>query len=115
MLIEFSVENYRSIKERQTLSLISNKSNELEGNVYNYEGTVNLGILKSSVLYGANAAGKSNLLMAFRTMQRIVTNSSSSNLVDEELPVTPFKLSSQTIDKPTEFEIIFVIEDIRYQ
>ncbi|MBY5200989.1 ATP-binding protein [Citrobacter braakii] len=115
MLIEFSVENYRSIKERQTFSLIANKSNELEKNVYNYEGTVNLRVLKSAVIYGANAAGKSNLLLALRTMQRIVIESSSTTQIGETLPVNQFKLSTETINKPTEFEIIFIADGTRYQ
>ncbi|SGE36698.1 Predicted ATPase [Mycobacterium tuberculosis] len=114
MLIEFSVENHLSIKKRQTLSLIANKSNELEQNVYSYKGITNLDLLKSAVVYGANASGKSNLLLAFRTMQDIVISSSSSQ-IDKELPVVPFKLSSETIDQPTEFEIIFISEGVRYQ
>jgi hypothetical protein len=48
-------------------------------------------------------------------MKEIVVSSSSSSQIDEELPVVPFKLSSETVDKPTEFEIVFVSDGIRYQ
>lgn len=115
MLIEFSVENYLSIKEMQTISLIANKSNELEGNVYKTGGTVNLDVLKSCVIYGANAAGKSNVLLAFRTMMEIVTKSASTAQAGDTLPVTPFKLNTETQDKPTTFEITFIEDNTRYQ
>ncbi|WP_227655914.1 AAA family ATPase [Klebsiella pneumoniae] len=71
MLIEFNVENYLSIKHKQTLSLIASKSNELSENVFKTEGTMNLNVLKSAVIYGANAAGKSNLLLAVRAMREL--------------------------------------------
>lgn len=77
MLIEFNVENYLSIKNKQTFSLIANKSNELEENIFTVEGNVNLNVLKSAVIYGANAAGKSNVLLAVRAMMDIVTQSAS--------------------------------------
>ncbi|CFR27297.1 AAA family ATPase [Yersinia frederiksenii] len=115
MLIEFNVENYLSIKDKQTLSLIANKSNELEGNVFNVEGNVNLNVLKSTVIYGANAAGKSNLLLAVRTMMDLVTGSASNNQTGEEISVYPFKLNSESNGKPTEFEITFIAEGVRYQ
>ena len=63
MLIQFSVENYLSIKEKVVLSLLASKDSEhsnhliLDGNKKKY--------LKSVVLYGANASGKSNVLNAF--------------------------------------------------
>lgn len=111
MLIEFNVENYRSIKNRQKFSLIANKSNELESNVYKVEGAVNLNLLKSAVIYGANAAGKSNLLLAVRAMAEMVTRSASENQAGEELSFSPFKLSSHSINEPTEFEVIFISID----
>ena len=115
MLIEFSVENYLSIKKKQTFSLVANKSKELEENIFNVAGNINLGILKSAVIYGANAAGKSNLLLAFRSMVDIVLHSASHNQAGDSLPVKAFKLSSDTINSPSEFEIIFIHNNIRYQ
>lgn len=115
MLIEFSVENFLSIKEKQTLSLIANKSNELSDNVYNLSGKENFNILCSAVIYGANAAGKSNLIVAMIAMKKIVMNSSSESQSGEKLSLTPFKLNDETITKPTEFETTFIIDGIRYQ
>ncbi|HBQ5786801.1 TPA: ATP-binding protein [Klebsiella pneumoniae subsp. pneumoniae] len=115
MLIEFNVENYLSLKNKQTFSLIANKSNELEENIFTVEGNVNLNVLKSAVIYGANAAGKSNVLLAVRAMMDIVTQSASSTQAGEEVPVFPFKLDSDSIKNPTEFEVTFIAEGIRYQ
>lgn len=115
MLIEFNVENYLSIKNKQTFSLIANKSNELEENIYSVKGNVNLNVLKSAVIYGANAAGKSNVLLAVRAMMDLVTQSASNSQAGEEVAVFPFKLDSDLIKKPTEFEVTFIAEDIRYQ
>ncbi|AGE20039.1 TPA: ATP-binding protein [Serratia marcescens] len=115
MLIEFNVENYLSIKNRQTLSLIANKSNELDSNVFKVEGSVNLNVLKSAVIYGANAAGKSNLLLAVRAMMDLVTQSAANNQAGENIAVYPFKLSSESVGQPTEFEVIFIAEGVRYQ
>ncbi|WHW32894.1 AAA family ATPase [Salmonella enterica subsp. enterica serovar Paratyphi B] len=115
MLIEFNVENYLSIKNKQTFSLIANKSNELEENIFTVEGNVNLNVLKSAVIYGANAAGKSNVLLAVRAMMDIVTQSASNTQAGEEVPVFPFKLDSDSIKNPTEFEVTFIAEGIRYQ
>lgn len=115
MLIEFNVENYLSIKNKQTLSLIANKSNELEENICTVEGNINLNVLKSAVIYGANAAGKSNVLLAVRAMMDLVTQSAANTQAGEDIPVFPFKLDSSSIKKPTEFEVTFIAEGIRYQ
>ncbi|VVH66453.1 hypothetical protein BSPLISOX_1109, partial [uncultured Gammaproteobacteria bacterium] len=66
MLLEFSVTNFRSIKEKQTLSLLKTKKNELENNFTAIPLSTgkNLDVLNSAVIYGANASGKSNLIKA---------------------------------------------------
>jgi AAA15 family ATPase/GTPase len=61
MLLEFSVANYRSIAEKQTLSLVAGGgSTHAARNVVNIDGDQNR-YLRSAVIYGPNAAGKSNL------------------------------------------------------
>ena len=69
MLIQFSVENFLSIKDNVVLSLLASKDNEhpehliVDGNKKH---------LKSAVIYGANASGKSNVLNAFWFMVNYV-------------------------------------------
>ena len=61
MLIEFSVSNFRSIKEEQTLSMIADSSTRKKENTFVPEGNKLL-LLNSAAIYGANASGKSNIL-----------------------------------------------------
>lgn len=70
MLLQFSIKNYKSFKEKATFSLIaSNYDKDIreDDNVY-YDEKFNLRILKSAVIYGANASGKSKLLDALGFM-----------------------------------------------
>ncbi|MEC4678575.1 MAG: ATP-binding protein, partial [Nitrospirota bacterium] len=72
-------------------------------------------LLRSAAIYGANAAGKSNVIKALAVMQKIVTGSSSKGQVDEDLPLVPFLLDETSSKAPSEFEIEFVSEGVRYQ
>ena len=111
MLIEFSVTNFRSILARQTLSMVA--SPDKAHLLRNVSATVDkdLQVLRSAVIYGANAAGKSNLLRALETMRQLVQNSATSVQVDQRLSVTPFLFSKEASGKPSEFEIIFIADD----
>ncbi len=118
MLIEFSVTNFKSIKDRQTLSLVASKGREmadtqtLEAPCSGAGSSITL--LPSVAIYGANAAGKSNLLESLQTMKDIVLGSAQQHRGDF-VPVVPFKLDATTRNAPTEFEVIFIAEDVRYQ
>jgi len=117
MLIEFNVKNYRSIKEKQTLSMVKSNAKELEetNTFTTLEKKRPIKLLNSATIYGPNASGKSNLLKAINTMQKIVLNSDSQIKRGTKLPITPFLLDNETKKEPTEFEIIFVSKNIRYQ
>ena len=80
MLIQFSVENFKSIKEEQTLSLVKNSAEEMPENYFNPNAPATPDLLKIAVIYGANASGKSSLLKALASMQSIIKNSSFENL-----------------------------------
>lgn len=114
MLIEFSVTNFRSIKARQTLSLAASADKtHLEQNVA-AEG--DLRMLKSAVIYGPNAAGKSNILRAVQTLIVLVQSSATAFTEGQSIPVTPFVFSKASSDQASEFEIIFFADDgVRYQ
>lgn len=115
MLIEFSVKNYRSIKEQQTLSLVKAKGAELENNSFMPEAPSSTELLKSVVIYGPNASGKSNVIKAMMTMDSIVTGSASESQEGDKISVTPFLFDEISSKEPTEFEIVFIFEGIRYQ
>jgi AAA15 family ATPase/GTPase len=71
-------------------------------------------LLRSAVIYGANSSGKSNLLKALNTMTDIVINSAKLNSTDK-IDVTPFLLNTETEKQPSYFEIILLIDDVRYR
>lgn len=115
MLIQFSVKNFRSLKDEQVFSLVAGKSDELLGKntfeVPNYGVT----LLRSTAIYGANASGKSNLLNAVRFVRKVVVGSAR----DIENPpigdLQPFKLNELSRKEPSEFEVIFAVDGIKYQ
>ncbi len=115
MLVEFSLANFRSIRSRQTLSLVASPdSKHLAGNVFTDKDKA-LRLLRSAVIYGPNAAGKSNLLRALHTLQYLVQNSATGTQEGQRLPVTPFLLSKTSPEEPSEFEIIFIADEgVRY-
>lgn len=114
MLIEFSVTNFRSFGDKQTLSMVADSSTELQAeNTFLLEGKSKLPrLLKSASIYGANAAGKSNVLFAMQAMRDIVLYSANAQLGESIKFIHPHALRE---DEPTEFEIIFIIEGVRYQ
>ncbi|HKI60425.1 MAG TPA: AAA family ATPase, partial [Mariprofundaceae bacterium] len=115
MLIEFSVANFRSLHERQTFSLTKAAGKELiDTNTFNTEAFNSFELLRSAVVYGANASGKSNFIKALQTMKDIVVESATGQRGDK-LSVTPFRLSSVSTHEPSEFEATFIINEVRYQ
>jgi hypothetical protein len=115
MFIEFSVSNFRSILTRQTLSMVASPDTaHLQRNVSPGKEK-ELRMLRSAVIYGPNAAGKSNILRAVETLRQLVLNSSTGYQEGQPIPVTPFVFSKAGSDQPSEFEIIFVADDgVRY-
>lgn len=115
MFIEFSVTNFRSIRARQTLSMVASPDSEhLDRNVISQKGD-ELRLLRSAVIYGPNAAGKSNLLRALETLRQLIEISATRFQEGQRINVSPFLFSKATAEQPSEFEIIFIADDgIRY-
>lgn len=116
MLIQFSVKNFRSFRDQQTLSLVSGKGDEhAETHSFEPEVSGSVPLLRSAAIYGPNASGKSNLLRALLTMKQVVVNSAVASQRGEKLKVTPFLFDTRTEQEPTEFEAVFLVDDVRYQ
>ncbi len=115
MLIEFRVANFRSIRDSQSLSMAANASADLrESNTFQ-TGVKGLpSLLRSAILFGPNAGGKSNLVKAFHFMQWFVLNSQKQQQ-GQAIPVVPFRLSPSTAGEPSEFEVELVQDGVRYQ
>ncbi len=118
MIIEFFVKNFTSFKEVQTLSFVA--SNYDKSHPENYidpqlPGMKGMKLLKGVVIYGANAAGKSNMLRALHWFKRFVKESFHAGVKSRKMYFyMPFLLGEESLACPTEFEIRFVCEGIRY-
>ena len=115
MLVEFRVKNFRSFKDECALSLVAS-SDKTHLNTHVVQTAIRgiPGFLRSVAIYGANASGKSNLIRALQLMRVLVADSATLQ-VDQKLNVQPFALDPNTKDQPTEFEVTFLVDQVRYQ
>jgi AAA15 family ATPase/GTPase len=115
MLVEFRVKNFRSLRDEQVLSLVAAKDKSLQDS-----NTVATGIgaapvlLRSAVIYGANASGKSNLIKALQYMRGVVAESASFQ-PGQTFSAQAFRLDASSGTQPIEFEITFILDKVRYQ
>jgi len=114
VLIEFQVANFKSFKEKQTLSMIASSDKSLPGNTTVVEGLGNGRLVRSAVIYGANASGKSNLVDALKFVRLFVARSVERK-PDREIPVRPFLLDTESAQAPSGFEMSFVCKGVRCQ
>ena len=110
MLVEFTVNNFKSIKNSVKFSMLT--STKDVGNTFDAR---DYKILSSAIIYGANASGKSNFLRALAFMGRFVLNRFKILQSIDRLPHEPFKLCTDTEDSSSFFEIVFFINNIKYR
>lgn len=118
MLVQFRLKNFLSFKDEAVLDMRA-------VNAYkeHLENTVDLAakdrLLRVLSIYGANASGKSNLVLAFQNFLKLVKE--SSNNADEfdkkaiERYYKPFSFVTKESQSPTEFEITIILDDIEYR
>lgn len=114
VLLEFAVENYRSIRDEQRLSLVAAPVGDLEP-THVVEAPDGERLLRVAVVYGPNASGKSNLLAAAAAMRRFVLRSARRTRGDAIEEAEPFRLDDASSSRPTVFEALFVASGVRYQ
>lgn len=109
MIVDFTVSNFRSIKDEQTFSFYAeNPGVHLAENI-SYPAGDKIGVLKSAGLYGANASGKSNLLLAFEALRYIIMDSGDLKEGDVIPCYEPYLLSKDTKSSPIRFEVEFFV------
>ena len=117
MIVEFSLGNYRSFNEVQTLHLQAAKikSKYKSTDINNvFEAGDKYSLLKSKIIYGANASGKSNLIRGMAAMLNIIRDSFKDDSIIQKT-VEPFRLSKSTLQEPTFFQISFILENVPYR
>lgn len=111
MLIQFSVENFRSYKDKAILSMEASSDKELPLNVVT-DG--NDRVLKVAAVFGANASGKSNLFFALTAAIMIIRTSNQMQVGQPLLNIVPFVFDDDTRNKPSRFEFVFKKNGIKY-
>ena len=117
MVVQFSVRNFKTFKEKATLSMVASnydRETRIADNIAENH-KFNLKLLKSAVIYGANASGKSKFIEALMFMRSFVINSSRESQIGEEIKVEPFRLNSESENAPSEFEVIFLHSNELYR
>jgi len=117
MIIEFRVQNHRSFRSEQTLNLAaSNYDKSLPENlITQLPGLPDLRLVKAVALYGPNAGGKTNVLLALKFLRWLVVESATGQKPEAKIPTEPFRLDAESINQPTVLELTFVAEGVRYE
>lgn len=116
MLIQFVVKNFTCFKEETKLGMVASNYDKTRWNDNVIEvPKFNLNLLRSAVMYGANASGKSKLLKAMAFMNYMVRSSSKDKQIDDPIEITPFLLNEATENAPSLFEVIFIQNNVMYR
>lgn len=111
MILNFSVKNFGSIKEKQTLSFEADKSTHLEDS-YIIKTVGNKRILKLALIYGANASGKTTVLMALEFLRDLALEPEEKKT--DELDFNPFLFDEETPNQNSVISIEFIQNEVRY-
>lgn len=114
LLVQFSVSNFKSFKDEQIFSMVAtNLSGHEDDNLIIIDDSR---YLKSAVIYGANASGKSNLIKAISYMIRMIEKSVQYSIDNQErLDTSVFMMHEEMLNKPSTFEIIINIDGTNYR
>lgn len=117
MLLQISIKNFKTFKEKVTLNLLASNYDKDTREIDNIslDAKFNLRILKSAVIYGANASGKSKFFEALMFMKHFVINSSKETQQGDLIDVDPFRLDKKSEKLPSEFEVIYIHDNTIYR
>ncbi len=114
MLIEFRVENHRSLRDEQVLTMEAGRVGDDADPRPRHVPGYGEGLLPAAALYGANASGKSNVLAALGFMREAISLSHRAWAPDEGVPRDPFTWGPKRVE-PSLFEVTFLHDQVRYQ
>ncbi len=119
MLCQFTVKNYKSIREEMTFDMQAAAIMEHRDRIIQTEDGENF--LPVSVIYGPNGGGKSNVLEALHTLDAKIlrplcaTCDKECNYKARKIPVEPFAFSEGMKKQSTEFELFFRTKIAEYR
>ena len=112
MILSFEIGNFRSIREKVSLGMEKSALKDSEANIFAAQPGLHL--LKSAVIFGPNASGKSNLLLALKALEYLVLQSSQFKPDDTIAPYEPHKLEKTYRQAPVDLSVAFLAEGVRY-
>lgn len=110
MLVEFSIQNFGSIRDIQTISMLADSDKTLED--YYVVNAGGLRLLKLAVIFGPNASGKTMILKALNFMREMILRPKQQK--SDEIPFYPFQFDEASRNGTTTFKLIFIEDDIRH-
>ena len=108
MILEYTCENHKSIKEKVTFSMLASKDNSYENLLIPFKG---IKLNKTASIYGANGSGKTSFIESLNFLKTLVCNSNNHQPGDK---IRQFSHKLSSPQSPTTYSIQFVKEDIRY-
>lgn len=114
MLLQFTVKNYKVFGDEVKLNMIASADDTREDDNIITLPKFGLRVLKSAVMYGANASGKSKLVEAMQFMRQFILTSAETQS-SRKINTVPFRLNTATEKAPSFFEIVFILEDEIYR
>lgn len=116
MLIEFSVSNFRSIHHRQSISMVPGSSRDVRNRFSHPTSSKDFPyVLRASGIFGPNGSGKSTLVRAMDFMKDFVVDSAREGQEGDQIEIAPFLFSQTENTEPSEFEVVFISDEVRYQ
>lgn len=110
MIIDFSISNYRSIREMQTLSFEATNDKHLEEYFVIKVGKYRL--LKIATILGANASGKSNVLKAFYMLRELLLEPCQNK--ESSIDYDKFALDEECLQRPSVMKVNFIVGESKY-
>lgn len=117
MILEFYINNYLSIKEDLKISFVGTTLKESlpDPNDMIPVSDTGVSLVRSAVIYGANASGKTNVLKAIAFYKRFIMDSFKNSQAGEAIDVETFRLNATTINNPTTMEATFTTGEYIYR
>lgn len=116
MIIDFSVKNFRSLKEENFFTMRADSSTSKSDNAFSVKLKNNseVKLLKTSVVYGANGSGKSNFIKSLYALKWLITNSMDFKVGEEIDCYEPFELDINTSKDSILYSITFILNKVKY-
>jgi len=111
MILSFSIENWMSFRDSVSFSMVASRERQ-HGDRVPKVPKYQTRILPVAAIYGGNASGKTNFFKALSFVKGLVVR---GTVPDSLIPVEPYRLDSDSLEKPSRFKLELLIDEIIYE